>query len=456
MAHPRPSRGPFGVTLVEMVGALAIIAILAAAIAGLSLNSIYRARVARAQADLSAIRQGILDLIRDTGIAPFGRQLLPGCVGGEPAYYDKDQLNSPKGGLIRADPVDFPTWKGPYIPVAVGDDPWGKSYELDYCYPLGPDSDMKSTTEMAVALVAPGHDAMHQTPDDVRVYLTAMGRRDAHWTKGAAPLAPGGAAEADPCVGVECKSPPGQCYLDQGTCSAGTCTYDAKPTGTPCNDGDACTHTDGCNAGACSGTKITCTSDLCTSRTCNGTASCTVTYNNGTPCSDGNLCTHSDGCLNGACQGAWVACNSDVCTTRTCNGTSSCAITYTTNSCDDVKPCTFGDRCSGGTCAGTAIACPSDVCTTRTCNGTATCSIAYTTSPCDDGNPCTLADRCNAGTCRGVAFACNSPPGRCYLPNGTCVGGTCNYPPRGRGARCDDQDACTHSDTCDGMCNHFR
>ncbi len=50
------------------------------------------------------------------------------------------------------------------------------------------------------------------------------------------------------------------------------------PTGTSCNDGNPCTHTDMCNnSSVCVGLTVTCNSDPCTSRTCNGTAVCTAT-----------------------------------------------------------------------------------------------------------------------------------------------------------------------------------
>jgi MYXO-CTERM domain-containing protein len=50
------------------------------------------------------------------------------------------------------------------------------------------------------------------------------------------------------------------------------------PTGTACNDGNPCTHSDMCNnANVCVGLTVTCNSDPCNARTCNGTATCTVT-----------------------------------------------------------------------------------------------------------------------------------------------------------------------------------
>src|SRR5438874_266418 len=57
----------------------------------------------------------------------------------------------------------------------------------------------------------------------------------------------------------------------------------------PCNDSNACTYNDTCSgSGQCVGTAITCTSDQCNTRTCNGTSSCTVSPNLGASCNDSN------------------------------------------------------------------------------------------------------------------------------------------------------------------------
>src|SRR5207244_6257701 len=137
------------------------------------------------------------------------------------------------------------------------------------------------------------------------------------------------------------------------------------------------------------------------SRTCNGTASCTVTPYTGAACDDGNACTFSDTCTSGGqCVGTAITCTADQCNTRTCNGTASCTVTPLTDAaCDDGDACTFGDTCtSGGQCIGTAITCASDQCNTRTCNGTASCTVSPNTRPaCDDGNACPYDATCTTG-----------------------------------------------------------
>lgn len=70
---------------------------------------------------------------------------------------------------------------------------------------------------------------------------------------------------------------------------------------------------------------------------------------------------------------------------------------------------------------------------------------------CDDGDPCTDGDLCEDGECVGVPRVCETPPGQCYLPDGTCSEGACVYPTRVGG--CDDGDSCTVRDRCeDGAC----
>lgn len=81
--------------------------------------------------------------------------------------------------------------------------------------------------------------------------------------------------------------------------------------GNPCDDDNACTDADTCQAGVCTGTPVA----------------------NGTSCTDGNACTGPDTCQAGACNSAPVA-----------NGTP----------CDDGNPCSRPDTCQAGACSSTA------------------------------------------------------------------------------------------------------
>src|SRR2546426_20064 len=249
------------------------------------------------------------------------------------------------------------------------------------------------------------------------------------------------------------------------SCSGGVCQNTAIAGCTPCttasdcNDGNACT-IESCAAGVCHNTAITCPSDTCTTRTCNGTSSCTVTPTTGAACDDGNTCTFNDTCnSSGQCVGTAITCTSDTCNTRSCNGTSSCTVTpLTGTSCDDGNACTFNDTCtSGGQCVGTMITCTSDQCNTRTCNGTASCAVTpLTGTSCDDGNACTAADTCQNGTCVGDAAlldgaACDDE--NACTSNDTCQGGVCAGTPEPDSTPCDDGPGCTTGDSCQaGTC----
>ncbi len=137
--------------------------------------------------------------------------------------------------------------------------------------------------------------------------------------------------------GTVCRASAGAC--DQAETCTGTsaaCPTDqTSPNGTACNDGNACTQTDTCQAGACTGANpVTCTAlDQChVAGTCDtGTGLCSnPNAADGVACSDGNACTQTDTCQAGACVGAApVVCNdSNPCTDDTC---SAGACVYTVN-----------------------------------------------------------------------------------------------------------------------------
>src|SRR5205807_3208372 len=115
-------------------------------------------------------------------------------------------------------------------------------------------------------------------------------------------------------------------YSDQrhtaGTCepSTGTCSKPAKANGITCNDGNACTQTDTCQSGVCTGSNpVACTaSDQChVAGTCSpttGTCSNPVKIN-GSACNDGSACTTGDTCQGGLCTGKPLKCDDgNVCT----------------------------------------------------------------------------------------------------------------------------------------------
>ena len=263
-----------------------------------------------------------------------------------------------------------------------------------------------------------------------------------------------------------------QCHV-AGTCdpTTGRCTEPAKPDGTHCDDGNACTRTDTCQAGVCSGTSaVTCSpSDAChDAGTCDPATGLCSNPNkpDGSVCNDGNGCTRTDTCQGGSCVGSNpVAClASDPChTAGICDpATGTCSDPPKQNgaSCDDGNPCTRTDSCQSGTCTGTnpVVCSAADAChDAGTCNP----STGACTSPpkpdgtsCDDGSACTRSDTCQGGTCTGANPVSCPAPDECHQA-GVCdpVTGTCSFAAKPDGSACNDGDACTQSDTCQaGVC----
>ena len=173
----------------------------------------------------------------------------------------------------------------------------------------------------------------------------------------------------DPCAGVTCVALD-TCHV-AGTCSGGVCDNPALADGTTCNDGNPCTQTDTCQSGTCTGSNpVVCTAqDQCHAAgvcspgkgrwTCSNPA-----VPDGTPCNDGNACTQTDVCLAGLCTGeSPVTCVAlDTChAAGTCDpasGTCSSPGLPDGAPCNDGIACTQNDVCTGGTCAGTAYTCP--------------------------------------------------------------------------------------------------
>jgi WD40 repeat protein len=153
------------------------------------------------------------------------------------------------------------------------------------------------------------------------------------------------------------------CSIATGAAADGTC---APLNGPVCDDGDSCTQTDTCQAGACVGTNPvtdgtgcddanSCTqTDTCQSGACTGTNPVT----DGTGCDDGNACTQTDTCQTGVCTGAKpLVCDA----VDECHDAGTCD--SKTGMCDqaakpDGAPCSDG-TCEGGVCTGdlTVVGC---------------------------------------------------------------------------------------------------
>ncbi|MDD5306209.1 MAG: integrin alpha [Deltaproteobacteria bacterium] len=265
--------------------------------------------------------------------------------------------------------------------------------------------------------------------------------------------------------------------------------------GLECDDGEPCTYGDRCSGDVCQGTSITCQSDACMARSCDGTASCAET-----PKPDTTSCGEQP-CPTGGCSsGSWAAYDK-TCDVK-CDGAGSCEATC---DCEPVEEqtCTASGCCDAacsnalgcytvaGTCSGTdtcaanllvidpscagcgpngangtcgpsgSYACTDAdhaECDARTCGGTLYyCTNAGGTwawrasAACVDGDDCTYGDSCGAGACAGVALTCDD--GNCL--DRYCDGSsTCGESVLENGEPCDDGNPLTDGDECiaGGVC----
>ncbi len=261
------------------------------------------------------------------------------------------------------------------------------------------------------------------------------------------------------------------CTLD--SCNPHTGCVNVAKTGVGCDDGDPCTAADVCDRdGRCSGTPIdpivACDDEnICTIELCDPAVGCVNEPDVGGICDDGDACTVDDACdAKGVCVGTpidpAVFCDDgNACTVETCDPASGCASAPDIGaSCDDGDPCTTATCNAAGECVGTAfdpaIACDDgNPCTVDSCDPAVGCvNTPNEGAPCDDGSRCTI-DACNAnGICVGTPF---DPTIVCDDGNSCTIdicdrhAGCVNVPHED--AECDDADACT-ADDCDssGVC----
>ena len=257
----------------------------------------------------------------------------------------------------------------------------------------------------------------------------------------------------------------------------------------PCNDGDACTHEDSCQAGACLGEQLSCDDGLdCTQDSCVA-GECTVELAAGAclidgvchlagaqpeadeeghwecrvcspeedpaawaavsgPCGKENSCLDNRACVEGLCvEKETPYCPTDFdppCQFTVCDeALDACAQipVEAGTACDDGNGCTAGDSCFDGACVAGALTCDcfvdSDCASFEDgdlCNGTLVCAPDNTCMldpdtvvQCDPG----LGSDC-------LANECNGDTGECALV------------PVADGAGCDDGELCTSGDSCLG------
>jgi cysteine-rich repeat protein len=257
------------------------------------------------------------------------------------------------------------------------------------------------------------------------------------------------------CTGEPIVCPTGPCVHDAAPDGV-TCKAAYLVEGASCDDGDGATEGDACTAdGVCVGTPYACEPGLCELSAAPGDGGCEVVYQaQGTFCDDGDLNTSQDNCDgSGTCKGTLLDCPAEsVCVLSSVANGSGCDVVYAEDgtACDDGVLETGGDRCDGaGTCKGTGYACIPGPCELKSIANGVDCDIvmAAVDSACDDGADDTEGDSCDAsGACVGTPYVCAvGPCAVSSVPNGV----DCDVVPVEVGTACDDLVDTTQGDACD-------
>jgi general secretion pathway protein G len=115
--------GQAGVTLIEMMVVVTIIALFAALVLPRMLGQADRARKTAARAQINAYMTAVGSYKLDTGIFPTTEQGLQ---------------------ALRTKPEGVTTWQGPYLQRDVENDPWGHPYIYHYPGEHGDEPDIIS------------------------------------------------------------------------------------------------------------------------------------------------------------------------------------------------------------------------------------------------------------------------------------------------------------------------
>ena len=112
-----------GVTLIEMLVVVVIIAVFAAVVGPRLLNQGDKARVVAARQQIENFELAMGQYHLDTGTYPTSEQGL---------------------AALRAQPTGVEQWHGPYLQKDVANDPWGHAYQYKYPGGHGDEPDMIS------------------------------------------------------------------------------------------------------------------------------------------------------------------------------------------------------------------------------------------------------------------------------------------------------------------------
>lgn len=116
-------RSQAGVTLIEMMVVVTIIALFAALVLPKMMNQADRAKVTKAKADINGFETALGSYKLDTGVFPTTDQGLQ---------------------ALRVQPEGVQNWQGPYVQKDIGNDPWGHPYVYHYPGDHGDEPDIIS------------------------------------------------------------------------------------------------------------------------------------------------------------------------------------------------------------------------------------------------------------------------------------------------------------------------
>jgi general secretion pathway protein G len=123
MRKPNRNSNEVGVTLIEMMVVVTIIALFAALVLPRMMGTVDKGRVTRAHADINGYMTALGAYKLDTGVYPTTEQGLR---------------------ALRERPEGLESWQGPYLQKEISNDPWGHPYLYKYPGDHGDDPDLIS------------------------------------------------------------------------------------------------------------------------------------------------------------------------------------------------------------------------------------------------------------------------------------------------------------------------
>jgi general secretion pathway protein G len=119
----RKNRRRAGITLIEMLVVVTIIALFAALVAPVMFKQSDKARVTAARAQISSFMTALGSYKLDTGVLPSTEEGLQ---------------------ALRVKPANLDSWQGPYMPKEIPLDPWHHPYVYKYPGEHGDEPDIIS------------------------------------------------------------------------------------------------------------------------------------------------------------------------------------------------------------------------------------------------------------------------------------------------------------------------